>query len=77
MGCSISAGWPAGLPYAAAAFLSLVLPSAAAGLCRSEIEKLEPGPFKTAFIERSRLSSLLSKYYGNSYIGAINPDSGR
>jgi hypothetical protein len=65
------------LPYAAAAFLSLVPPSAAAGLCRSEIEKLEPSPFKTAFIERSRLSSLLSKYYGNSYIGAINPDSGR
>lgn len=44
---------------------------------RSEIDKLEPSPFKTAFVEHARLSSLLAKYYGDAYLGAINPDTGR
>lgn len=44
---------------------------------RSEIEKLEASPFKAAFIEWSRLSSLLSKYYSGTYLAAINSDTGR
>jgi len=46
-------------------------------LVRSEIDKLEDSPFKAAFIEWSRLSSLLSKYYSGTYLGAVNPDTGR
>lgn len=45
--------------------------------CRSEIEKLEPSPFKDVFVEWSRLDSLLSKYYGDTYMGAINQHTGR
>lgn len=69
------AGWPAALSVS----WKLPMLFAAAGRCpcRSEMEKLEPSPFKAAFVERSRLSSLLSKYYGNSYIGAISPHTGR
>lgn len=46
---------------------------------RSEIEKLPDSPFKSAFTEWSKLSSLLSRYYNtdSSYISAINPDTGR
>jgi hypothetical protein len=44
---------------------------------RSEIDKLEPSPFKTAFVEHARLSSLLAKYYGDTYLGAINTHTGR
>lgn len=55
------------------------LPSAACCLLlnRSEIDKLEPSPFKAAFVEHTRLSSLLAKYYSDTYLGAINPDTGR
>lgn len=54
-------------------------PSAACCLLlfRSEIDKLEPSPFKAAFVEHARLSSLLAKFYGDGYLGAINPDTGR
>jgi hypothetical protein len=45
--------------------------------CRSEIAKLEPSPFKDVFVEWSKLSSLLSKYYGETYIGAVNAGTGR
>lgn len=44
---------------------------------RSEIEKLEDSPFKAAFTEWSRLSTLLSKYYSETFLNAINPDTGR
>jgi hypothetical protein len=45
--------------------------------CRSEVEKLEDSPFKAAFTEWSKLNSLLTKFYGDTYLGAISTHTGR
>lgn len=44
---------------------------------QEEIFKLEPHPFITTYQDWNSLNTLLTKFYSDAYMNAINLDSGR